>query len=181
MSCNRPETLEKESRVAGRAGPVMALAERAGLAALVREHVGVGGPCEVNADLKAGCLVPGMAARADSIDDMDVLRHGAMPEVFGGIRAPSTLGPFLRLFTWGNVRQLDAVGRRLLAELAGRAPLLPGDDVLAFIDRTLDAETALRAKETGRWIWAHQDPGQEPAGPRPERAGRRGQHAAGRR
>ena len=76
----------------------------------------------------------GMAAGADSIDDMDVLRHGAMGELFGGVRAPSTLGSFLRSFTWGNVRQLDAVARRLLAELAGRAPLLPGAGVLAFID-----------------------------------------------
>jgi hypothetical protein len=65
---------------------------------------------------------------------MDVLRHGAMGELFSGIRAPSTLGSFLRSFTWGSVRQMDAVGRRLLAELAGQAPLLPGGDVLAFID-----------------------------------------------
>jgi hypothetical protein len=125
-----------DPNLVSRAGlvPVMALAERAGLAALVREHVRVGGPCGVNADLKAGCLVAGMAAGADSIDDMDVLRHGAMEDLFGGVRAPSTLGSFLRSFTWGSVRQLDAVGRRLLAELAGRAPLLPGADVLAFID-----------------------------------------------
>jgi hypothetical protein len=114
--------------------PVMALAGRAGLAALVREHVTVGGPCGASADLKLSCLVAGMAAGADSIEDMDVLRHGAMPALFGGIRAPSTLGSFLRSFTWGNARQLDAVGRRLLAELAGQAPLLPGGDVLAFID-----------------------------------------------
>ena len=112
----------------------MALAERAGLSALVREHVSIGGPCGVNAHLKAGCLVAGMAAGADSIDDMDVLRHGAMLELFGGIRAPSTLGSFLRSFSWGNVRQLDAVARQLLAELASRAPLLPGAGVLAFID-----------------------------------------------
>jgi hypothetical protein len=114
--------------------PVMALAERAGLVALAREHVSVSGPCGVNADLKLSCLVAGMAAGADSIDDMDVLRHGAMPELFAGIRAPSTLGSFLRSFTWGNVRQVDAVSRRLLAELVGQAPLLPGGDVLAFID-----------------------------------------------
>ena len=88
----------------------------------------------MNADLKAGCLVAGMAAGADSIEDMDVLRHGAMAGLFGGIRAPSTLGSFLRSFTWGNVRQVDAVARRLLAELAAAAPLLPGSDVLAFID-----------------------------------------------
>ena len=75
-----------------------------------------------------------MIAGADSIDDMDVLRHGAMPALFGGIRAPSTLGSFLRSFTWGNVLQLEKVRREFLAELARRAPLLPGTDVLAFID-----------------------------------------------
>ena len=82
------------------------------------EHVTIASRTGVNPDLKVGCLVAGMAAGADSIDDMDVLRHGAMAEVFGGIRAPSTLGSFLRSFTWGNVRQLDAVARQLLAELA---------------------------------------------------------------
>jgi Transposase DDE domain group 1 len=125
-----------DPNLVSRAGlvPVLALAERAGLAALVREHVSVGGPCGVNAHLKVPCLVAGMAAGADSIDDLDVLRHGAMPELFGGIRAPSTLGSFLRSFTWGNVRQLDAVARRMLAELALAAPLLPGGEVLAFID-----------------------------------------------
>ena len=76
----------------------------------------------------------GMIAGADSIDDMDLLRHGAMPALFGGIRAPSTLGSFLRSFTWGNVLQLGKVNRVLLAELARRAPLLPGKDTLAFID-----------------------------------------------
>ncbi len=75
-----------------------------------------------------------MIAGADSIDDMDLLRHGAMPALFGGVRAPSTLGSFLRSFTWGNVLQLEQVSRLLLAELARRAPLLPGRDVLAFID-----------------------------------------------
>jgi Transposase DDE domain group 1 len=63
-----------------------------------------------------------------------VLRHGAMPALFGGIRAPSTLGSFLRVFTWGNVLQLQKVHREFLAELACRAPLLPGADVLAFLD-----------------------------------------------
>ena len=114
--------------------PVMALAQRCGLADLAGEHVTITSPAGVNPDLKIPCLVAGMAAGADSIDDMDVLRHGAMTEVFGGIRAPSTLGSFLRSFTWGNVRQLDAVARQLLARLASRAPLLPGADVLAFVD-----------------------------------------------
>src|SRR2546430_3652741 len=113
---------------------VMALAQRAGLAGLGAEHVRPGGPCGVNAELKVPCLVAGMAAGADSIEDMDLLRHGAMPDLFGGIRAPSTLGSHLRSFTWGNVRQVEMVNRVLLGELARRAPLLPGREQLAFVD-----------------------------------------------
>jgi hypothetical protein len=114
--------------------PVMALAGRAGLGELAAEHVRISRPCGVNAPVKIGCLVAGMTAGADSIDDMGLLRHGAMGVLFGGIRAPSTLGSFLRSFTWGNVLQLQKVHRQFLAELARRAPLLPGADVLAFID-----------------------------------------------
>ena len=84
--------------------------------------------------VKIGCLAAGMAAGADSIDDMDLLRHGALPAVFDGVRAPSTLGSFLRSFTWGNIRQLEKVSRNLLAGRARRTPLLPGADQLAFAD-----------------------------------------------
>jgi DDE family transposase len=114
--------------------PVMALGQRAGLGDLAGEHVRIARPCGVNAHLKVPCLVAGMIAGADSIEDMDLLRHGAMPALFGGVRAPSTLGSFLRSFTWGNVLQLGKVHRLVLAELARRAPLLPGADVLAFVD-----------------------------------------------
>ena len=114
--------------------PVMALAQRAGLADLVAEHVRPGGECGVNAHLKVPCLVAGMAAGADSIDDMDLLRHGAMSALFGGVRAPSTLGSHLRSYTWGNVSQLEKAGREFLIALAGQAPLLPGAGTLAFID-----------------------------------------------
>jgi hypothetical protein len=64
---------------------------------------------------------------------MDLLRHGAMPALLGGVQAPSTLGSFLRSFAWWNVLQLGKVSRLLLAELARRAPLLPGKQTLAFI------------------------------------------------
>jgi hypothetical protein len=114
--------------------PAMALAGRAGLPDLVAEHVRPGGECGVNAHLKVPALVAGMAAGADSIDDMDVLRHGAMSTLFGGTRAPSTLGSHLRSYTWGNVSQLEKAGREFLVRLAREAPLLPGADVLAFID-----------------------------------------------
>jgi hypothetical protein len=118
--------------------PVMALAEHAGLPELLEEHVRPGGECGVNAHLKAGCLVAGMAAGADSIEDMDLLRHGAMDVLFGGVRAPSTRGSHLRCYTWGNVLQVEKAGRELLARLSRQAPLLPGADVLAFtgIDST---------------------------------------------
>jgi Transposase DDE domain group 1 len=114
--------------------PVMALAEAAGLPELLAEHVSPGGECGVNAPLKVGCLVAGMAAGADSIDDMGLLRHGAMDVLFGGVRAPSTLGSHLRSYTWGNGLQAGKAGRELLAGLSRQAPLLPGGDVLAFID-----------------------------------------------
>jgi hypothetical protein len=125
-----------DPNLVSRAGlvPVMSLAERAGLEALVRRYVQIAAKTGGNAGMKAGCLVAGMAAGADSIDDMDVLRHGAMRGLFDEVRAPSTLGSFLRSFTWGNVRQLEKAGRELLAELARRSPLLPGAETLAYVD-----------------------------------------------
>jgi hypothetical protein len=82
--------------------PVMALADRAGLHELAAEHVRPGGGCGTSPELKVGCLVAGMAVGADSIDDRGMLRHGATAALFAGIRAPSTLGSFLRTFTWGT-------------------------------------------------------------------------------
>jgi len=111
--------------------PVLALAERAGLSELLAEHVSVPSP---NAPAKVTALLAGMVAGADSIDDMDLLRHGAMDRLFTGVRAPSTLGTFLRAFRFGHVRQVDAVAARLLARLAARTPLLPGADRVAYVD-----------------------------------------------
>jgi hypothetical protein len=111
--------------------PVMALGERAGLSELLAEHLSVSSP---NAPTKITSLLAGMVAGADSIEDMDLLRHGAMDRLFEDVRAPSTLGTFLRAFTFGHVRQLDAVAARLLAALAGQVPLLPGADRVAYVD-----------------------------------------------
>jgi len=118
----------------GGLAPVWQLAERAGLGRLVAEHVRLGKPGGVNAELKVASVVAGMVAGADSIDDMALLRHGAMGRLFTGVRAPSTLGTFLRTFTFGHVRQLDAVASRLLVALAGQVPLLAGADELAYLD-----------------------------------------------
>jgi len=114
--------------------PTMALAQRAGLADLVADTLTLKAIGGVNAHLKVPALVAGMVAGADSIDDMDVLRHGGMGRLFTGVRAPSTLGTFLRTFTFGHVRQLDAVASRFLAALAKNAPLLPGANQGCYID-----------------------------------------------
>jgi len=114
--------------------PVLTLAERAGLHRLVAERVSIDKPGGRFAQVKVAALVAGLAAGADSIEDMDLLRHGGMDRLFAGVRAPSTLGTFLRAFTFGHVRQLDAVASRLLVNLAGQAPLLPGAAELAYVD-----------------------------------------------
>jgi Transposase DDE domain. len=116
--------------------PVMKLATKAGLRALEQKWLTVPTDKGANAGLKLMSLVGGMVAGADSIADMAVLRHGGMRKVFSGCYAPSTLGSFLRSFTFGHVRQLDAVASRFLANLAGEAPLLINEnaDDYVFLD-----------------------------------------------
>ena len=104
--------------------PLMKLAEQAGLGRLGDEHLTVPSDKGANAGHKLSSLVAGMAAGADSIDDMVLLRHGAMGKVFHRPYAPSTLGSFLRTFTFGHVRQADAIASRFLQNLAGRTEVL---------------------------------------------------------
>src|SRR4051794_21980207 len=87
--------------------PVVALAEAAGLTALAQQRLSVPTDKGANAGLKLTSLVAGMVVGADSIDDMALLRHGGKCRVFARAYAPSTLGSFLRAFTFGHVRQLD--------------------------------------------------------------------------
>jgi hypothetical protein len=114
--------------------PVVALSERCGLGSLLERHLTVPGTAGANASAKASSVVFGMVAGADSIDDLDLLRHGGMGRLLPDVRAPSTLGTFLRAFRFGHVRQLDAVAARLLSALAVRTPLLPGAGETTFID-----------------------------------------------
>ena len=89
-----------------------------------------------------------MVAGADSIDDMALLRHGGMDQVFAHAYAPSTLGSFLRAFTFGHVRQLDAVASQFLTRLAQEAPLLgtsegAGGRVLVDVDVDVDVDDTI--------------------------------------
>lgn len=122
--------------------PLVKLAGKAGLSELALEHLSVAGDKGANAGLKVMSLVAGMAAGADSIDDMALLRHGAMGKLFDRPYAPSTLGSFLRAFTFGHVRQLDAVASRFLTALAAASPLLTDAEttlgrVLVDVDDTI--------------------------------------------
>ncbi len=80
--------------------PLLALAESAGLRAMAQEHLTVPSDKGANAGLKVASLVAGMVAGGDSIEDMALLRHGGMGRVFDRAYAPSTLGSFLRAFTF---------------------------------------------------------------------------------
>jgi hypothetical protein len=119
---------------AGGLVPVLGLAQRAGLQALAEEHLTVPTDKGAHAGSKVAALVAGMVAGADSIEAMDLLRHGGMARLFTGLYAPSTLGSFLRSFAFGHVRQLDAVAARLVADLAARTPLLPDAGQIAYLD-----------------------------------------------
>ncbi|MDH6122411.1 hypothetical protein [Kitasatospora sp. GAS204B] len=149
-----------ESNLVADAGLVR-LAERAGLPGMVAQRLRIDGADNgggANPGAKAMTLVAATCVGADSIDDVDRLRHGAMDRLFSGVRAPSTLGTFLRSFTHGHDRQLHRVPRAFLASLARSTPLLPGSDQVAFID--IDP--------------THGDPGREDRrrhGPRPGQSG----------
>jgi hypothetical protein len=118
--------------------PVMALAERAGLSALITERVVFKSTTVASAGVnpagKLTSIIAGMAAGADSIDDLDVIRAGGMPALFGGVYACSTLGQHLREFTHGHSLQLVSVARTHLINLVGCSKLLPGIESQAFID-----------------------------------------------
>ena len=112
----------------------MRLAQTCDLHGLVTDWVRIPGDKGSNPGGKVATIVAGMVAGADSVDDLNIARHGGMSCLFAGVYAPSTLGIFLREFTHGHVRQLQAAGRDLLVALARRVPLLHGADALCFID-----------------------------------------------
>ena len=118
--------------------PVMALAEQAGLSELVAERVRLGetrvASAGVNPAGKVTSIIAGMAASADSIDDLQVIRSGGMKRLFDQVYAPATLGQFLREFTHGHSLQLASVARGHLVNLAKRTNLLPGIEQQAYVD-----------------------------------------------
>ena len=142
-----------DHRLVANAGLILpvTLAQHLGLGELVDNHVDLGrAPGRANAGDKVLTLVASALAGGDCIDDADVLRTGGTARALGGtVKAPSTLGTFLRSFQWGHVRQLDRVSRELLAR-AWSAGGGPGDGPLTIdLDSTI-CETYGPAKEGAR-------------------------------
>jgi hypothetical protein len=118
--------------------PVMELAEQTGLSDLLEQHVvfrceriqsGAASPTP-----KLTSIIAGMAAGADSIDDLDVIRAGGMKKLFGAVYAPATMGILLREFTHGHTRQLASVLRSHLLALGQRTDVLDGITEHALVD-----------------------------------------------
>lgn len=115
--------------------PALNLAQRAGLHQLCQDRVQIPGPGGAHPQVKIPALIAGMVAGADCIDDMDLLRHGAMAKLFTGTRSPSTLGTFLRSFSGGDVASVGAIASRFLAGLTTLVPgLRAGSDRRAYLD-----------------------------------------------
>lgn len=129
-----------EGRLVSHAGlvPVMALAEAAGLSGLIESKVRFSSTrvksAGVNPAGKIATIVAGIAAGADGIDDLGVVRAGGMGRMFTAVYAPATLGQFLREFTHGHALQLASVLRAHLVGLVGCSDLLPGIGVRALVD-----------------------------------------------
>ena len=127
------------------------LAQHLGLREVVDSHVDLGdAPGRANPGDKLLTLVASALAGGDFIDDADVLRRGGTAGAIGCVvKAPSTLGTFLRSFRWGHVRQLDRVSRELLSR-AWAAGAGPGEGPLTIdLDSTM-CETYGLAKEGAR-------------------------------
>ena len=141
---NDPDRIQiafDDHRLVANAGLILpvTLAHRLGLGELVDSYVDLGdAPGRPNAGDKLLTLVASALAGGDCIDDADALRAGSTDGVLGCVvKAPSTLGTFLRSFRWGHVRQLDRVSREVLAR-GWAAGAGPGDDPLTIeLDSTV--------------------------------------------
>ena len=118
--------------------PVMALAQRTGLAKLIADKVAFTDSMVPSAGTnpagKLTAIVAGMAVGADSIDDLNAIRAGGMPRLFDQVYAPATLGQFLREFTHGHSLQVASAARAHLATLVTATGLLPGIARRVYVD-----------------------------------------------
>jgi len=118
--------------------PAAVLAQKIGLADLVEQRVRLARH-GANGGTKALTVLGSMLLGGDSVTDTALMQAGATGELFDQLRAPSTIGSWLRSFKWSNVRELDAVTRELLARLwaAGAGPGDPAGPLTFDLDSTI--------------------------------------------
>ena len=142
-----------DHRLVANAGLILpvTLAQHLGLRELVQQRLDLGNaPGRANTGDKMLTLVASALAGGDCIDDADVLRTGGTAGALGGtVKAPATLGTFLRSFRWGHVRQLDRVSRELLARAWAAGAGLGDGPLTIDLDSTI-CETYGLAKEGAR-------------------------------
>ena len=135
--------------------PVLELAEQTGLSRLIGEHVDLPSTRvrsgAVNPAGKLTSIIAGIMCGADSIDDANVLRAGGTPRVFNEVYAPSTLGIFLREFTFGHANQLAAVARAHLVALAAGCASA-GAEERVFIDIDSLLRPVYGHQKQGAWF-----------------------------
>ncbi|MDQ1378014.1 MAG: hypothetical protein QOE15_2187 [Acidimicrobiaceae bacterium] len=133
------------------------LAQHLGLRELFETHVDLGAAVgHANVGHKAMTLIHSALAGGDSIDDADALRAGATASVLGhGVLAPSTLGTYLRSYTWGHARQLDKVAGELLgrAWAAGAGP--GGAPVTIDMDSSILETYGVKKQGGARFTYNH--------------------------
>lgn len=140
-----------DDRVVSDAGVMLVatIAQRLGIEALAQQLVRLrrDRPGAANAGRKVTAVLYAMVLGADSIDDCGVLRAGRTGRLLGGwIPAPSTLGTFLRAFTFGHVRQLDKLLGQAL-ERAWKAGAGPGEGRLVIDVDSFVGEVCGRLKQ----------------------------------
>ena len=193
---NHPDRIQiafDDHRLVANAGLLlpMTLAQHLGLREVVDSHVDLGdAPGRANPGDKLLTLVASALAGGDFIDDADVLRTGGTAGAIGCVvKAPSTLGTFLRSFRWGHVRQLDRVSRELLSRAwaAGGGPRRRAVDHRPGLHHMRNLRTG---QGGGASPWLHRPAGLSPVaghrrrhrrradvpasrGPRQHRSGRR--------
>ena len=155
LAASNPDRIDiafDDDRLVADAGLLLpaTLAQHLGLQELADNCVDLGdAPGRANAGDKLLTLVASALAGGECIDDAAALRAGGTASVLGcTVKAPSTLGVFLRSFSWGHVRQLDRLSRKLLAR-GWAAGAGPGDGAVHDRPRFDDLRD-LRPGEGGR-------------------------------
>jgi len=156
---DRVKVVFDDDRLVADAGLILpaTLAARLGLRELFDRHVDLGSVAgAANVGRKALTVIHSVLAGGDSIDDCDALRAGSTAAVLGhAVAAPSTVGTFLRAFSWGHARQIDRVAAAVLAR-AWAAGIGPGDRPMTIdVDSSIIETYGLQKQGGSRFTYSH--------------------------